>query len=70
MHVREVAAANGELAAQVVAGRNARQHLHGAKGIVGEDTAQVLDVGAAEDLLRGRPRIGHAEPIGTHRHGF
>ena len=41
-----------ELAAEVVAGRDARQHLDGAHRIVGEQVAQVLDVGAAERLLR------------------
>ena len=63
--MREAAAADAELAAQIVAGGDAGQHLHRAQRIVGQHAAQVLDVGAAEDLLRRRARIGGAEPIGV-----
>ncbi len=55
VHVREAAAADGELAAEIVAGRDARQHLDGAERIVGEHAAEILDVGASQDLLRGAP---------------
>ena len=70
VHVREVAAADGELAAQVVAGGDAGQDLNGSQGIVGEDATEVLDVGAPEHLLGRRARVGRPEPIGADRHGL
>ena len=68
--MREVAAADGELAAQVVAGGHAWQHLNGSQWIVGKDAAQVLDVGAPEHLLGGRPGIRLPEPIGADGDGL
>ena len=70
VHVREIAAADGELAAQVVAGRHAGQDLHGSQRIVGEDAAEVLDIGAPEHLLGRRARVGRTEPIGADGHGL
>ena len=52
---------------QVVAGGDPRQRLHRPEGIVGKDAAQVLNVGAAEHLLRRRPRVGSPEPFGADR---
>ena len=70
VHVRKVAAANGELAAQVVAGRHARQHLDRPQRIVGKDAAQVLDVGAAQYLLGRGAGIGGPETFGADGDGF
>ena len=52
VHMGEIAAAHAELAAEIVAGRDPRQHLDGAQRVVGQHAAQILDVGAAEHLLR------------------
>ena len=68
--MREIAAADGELAAQIVAGRHAGQNLHGSQRIVGENATKVLDVGAPEHLLGGRARVGRTEPIGADGHGL
>ena len=68
VHVREIAAANGELAAQVVAGRDAGQHLNGPQRIVGKNATQVLDVGAPEHLLGGCPGVRLAEAVGADGH--
>ena len=61
VHVPEVAAADAELAAEVVARRHARQDLDGAKRVVREDAAQVLQFGAAQGLLHGGSRLGGAK---------
>ena len=55
IQVGEVAAADAELAAEIVAGCHARQHLHGPQRIVGQHAAQILELGAAEDLLSRHP---------------
>jgi len=51
VHVREVAAADAELALEVVAGRDPREHLHRAQGVVGQDAAKVLKLRARKGLL-------------------
>ncbi len=70
VHVGEVTAANGELAAQIVSGRNTRQHLHRSQRIVGKDAPQILNVGAAQYLLRRSAWIGGPEPLGADRNGL
>ncbi len=66
----EVAPTNRELAAEVVAGGDAGQDLHGAQRVVGEHAAQVEELGAAQHL-RGRHGIGgRPEDVRPDRHGF
>jgi len=64
------ASSDGEFAAKVIAGGDAGQDLHGAKGIVREHAAKILQFSAAEDLRR-RDRIGRrAEDVRRDRHGL
>ena len=54
IHVAHRQAAHAELAAQVVAGGDAGQHMDGAHRIVRDDAAKLLQFVAAKHLLRGR----------------
>jgi hypothetical protein len=53
VHPRERASADRELAAEVVARGHAREHLDCSHRIVGQQVAQVLDVGASQRHLGG-----------------
>src|SRR5262249_4879317 len=64
IHAIEAAAANGELAAKIVAGRDPRQHLDRAHGIISEEAPEVLNLGAAERLLRGHRFLLPLESLG------
>ncbi len=66
--VPEIAAANGEIAAEVVAARYARERLHGSHRVVGEQATQVLELGAADDNLRGNARRFARKEIPTDAH--
>ena len=74
IHLVDAGPAHRELAAEVVAGRDAGQHLDGAHRIVGDHAAQLLQIAAPECLLRGdgglqtrhqRAADGHRLGIGT-----
>ena len=54
VHVAYGQAPDAELAAEVVASCDTRQHVNGAHRIVGDDAAQLLKLVAAEQLLRWR----------------
>ena len=65
--VPEVAAADGEFAAEVVAGRHPRQRLNRAIGIVGEDAAQIPQLRARQRLTGRRGRVPRAKTVGDDR---
>ncbi len=70
VHVPEVAAADAELASEVVAGRHPRQHLDGPERIVCQDSPQDLHFGAPQGLLGGRARFCRAERGRGHGDGL
>jgi hypothetical protein len=63
-----MASTDAELTPKIVGCRNTRKDLDGAQGIIGEDTPEILNVGAPKDLLRRDARIGAPESIGRDRH--
>ncbi len=68
VHVANGKAADAELAAQVVAGRDPRQHVNGAHRIVGDHAAKLLQLVAAEHLpAAGGSRVGSTRRAHVHR---
>ena len=66
----ERTAADRELAAEVVAGAHARQHVDRPHRIVRHQAAQVLDVGAAEHQLRRHRAFLFGKAARGHEHVF
>ena len=66
VHVANGQAAHAELAAKIVAGRNARQHVDSAHRIVGDDAAQLLKLVAAEHLLTAGGSLSAPAAVGSH----
>src|SRR6185436_832421 len=62
----EPGAAGGEGGVEVVAGGDARQRLHRPQRVVGEHTAEVAQLDAAQAVGRGGGRIGGVERRRLH----
>jgi hypothetical protein len=68
--VAEITPADRELAAEVVSGGHAGQDLHGPERIVGEDAAEVLELGAAQHMGRGHGIGRRPEDVRGDRHAL
>ena len=67
VHLPHAGAADRELAAEIVAGGDRRQHLHGAKRVVRQDAAQLLQLASADRLLGRDRRLATRDVTGARR---
>ncbi len=75
VHLPHAGAADRELAAEIVAGGDRRQHLHRPKRVVRQDAAQLLQLASADRVLGRDRRLsswdvpGTGSPADVHRFG-
>ena len=67
VHLPHAGAADRELAAEIVAGGDRRQHLHGPQRVVREDAAQLLQLASADRLLGRDRRLATWDVTGARR---